>query len=346
MNTYGVSSEVLVACLGFRQELANYFLSGDPRSYEEDFLKKVGHIYNAFGCSASDVSFNDLVVHIDDNVFHDRVECEYLFPVFDELQYGKWRVNLKRVLTTMEPIWKVVRSSKDLVLLLKHRKENPVFDDVLFSLIMSGAWNFGDYLKTCGDLSIIRNRFYKWNGRTSDPDKRLGGYDCIPYMVNEEYLGIDSIDTLIWKSFVGCICAESTSDEILKYDNCFNDVWNLMKKESKSISTEGLLKYIDEGPGWRINYTRRFSFRARCDLLAVSYRVRSSEFRRLLQSLSLTDVVRHKYGIRPTDRYDEGLIDPGMVIRLSRFRIADGGLLRSMKVSEKRNGVETKITVK
>lgn len=345
MNTYGVSSEVLVACLGFRQELTNYFLSGDPRSYEEDFLKKVGNIYNAFGCSASDVSFDDLVVCVDDPVFRNEKVSEYLFPVFDELQYGKGRVNTKRVFTTMEPIWKVVRGSKDLALLLKHRRENPVFDDVLFSLIMSGAWKLGDYFKMCGDLSIIRNRFYKWNGRTSDPSKRLGGYDCIPYMVGE-FSRLDSVDTLIWKSFIGCVCAESTSDEILKYDNCFNDVWNLMKKASKSISTESLLEYIDAIPGWRVRDNIRFSFRARCDLLAVSYRVRSSEFRRLLQSLSLTDVVRHKYGIRPTDRYDEGLIDPEMLINLSRLHIVDGGLLRSMKVSEKRNGVETKITVK
>ena len=344
MNTYGVSSEVLVACLGFRQELANYFLSGDPRSYEEDFLKKVGHIYNAFGCSASDVSFNDLVVHIENRSIPD-FNSEYLFPVFDGLQYNKGRVNTKRVLTTMEPVWKVVRGSKDLALLLKHRRENPVFDDVLFSLIMSGAWNFGDYLKTCGDLSIIRNRFYKWNGRTSDSSKRLGGYDCIPYMVGE-YSGIDSVDTLIWKSFVGCICVESTTDGILKYYNCFSDVWNLMKKESKSISTEGLLKDSDEGSVWRVEHATRFSFRARGDMLTASYRVESPEFRWLLQSLSLTDVVRHKYGIRPTDRYDEGLIDPEMLISLSRFRIVDGGLLRSMKVSEKRNGVETKITVK
>lgn len=344
MNTYGVRTETIVACLGFRQELANYFLSGDARSYEKDFITKVENIYNAFGCSASDVSFNDLVVHIEVRLIP-RFSCEYLFPVFDGLQYGKGRVNTKRVLDMMEPVWKVVRSSKDLALLLKHRKENPVFDDVLFSLIMSGAWSFGDYLKMCGDLSIIRDRFYKWNGRTADPSKRLGGYDCIPYMVGE-HSGIDSIDTLIWKSFIGCICVESTTGGILKYYNCFSDVWNLMKKESKSISTEGLLKDSDEGSVWRVENATRFSFRPRGDLLTASYRVESPEFRWLLQSLSLIDVVRNKYGIRPVDRYDEGFLDPGMLLRLSRFRIVDGGLFGSMKVTVERDGLETKVTVK
>ena len=338
MNTYGVSSEVLVACLGFRQELANYFLSGDPRSYEEDFLKKVGHIYNAFGCSASDVSFNDLVVCVNDPVFRNEKVSEYLFPVFDELQYGKGRINTKRVFTTMEPIWKVVRGSKDLALLLKHRRENPVFDDVLFSLIMSGARKFGDYLKMCGDVDILRDRIYESDCGEIYTYERFNGYPRIPCKADSS-----SLNKLIIKSFIGAICAEISVDEVVKYDKCFPEIWYLMKLRREKLNFEDIMLHSVDNQEWDIRYSKRLSCKPACNLLEASLRVENTNFRWLLQLLSLKDVTRMKVGIRHGDEYDKGIIDTKL---LSWCYTADGGLLSEMKVSEIRDGRETRVTLK
>ena len=335
MNTYGVSSEVLVACLGFRQEMANYFLSGDPRSYEEDFLKRVGHIYNAFGCSASDVSFNDLVVCVDDPVFRNEKVSEYLFPVFDELQYGKGRINTKRVFTTMEPIWKVVRGSKDLALLLKHRRENSVFDDVLFSLIMSGAWMFGDFLKMCGDIDILRDRIYESDYGEIYNYERFNGYPRIPCKADSS-----SLNKLIIKSFIGAVCAETSVDEVVKYDKCFSGIWYLMKLRREKLDFEGIMLH---GAEWGRRYSDRLSCKPACNLLEASHRVENPNFRWLLQLLSLKDVTRMKVGIRHCDEYDKGTIDTKL---MSWCYIADGGLLREMTVSEIRDGRETRVTLK
>ena len=338
MNTYGVSSEVLVACLGFRQELANYFLSGDPRSYEEDFLKKVGNIYNAFGCSASDVSFDDLVVCAIDPAFHNEKESEYLFPVFDELQYGKGRVNTKRVFATMEPIWKVVRGSKDLALLLKHRRENQVFDDVLFSLIMSGAWMFGDFLKMCGDVDIIRDRVYESDCGEIYTYERFNGYPRIPCKADSS-----SLNKLIIKSFMGAICAETSVDEVVKYDKCFTGIWYLMKLRREKLDFKDIMLHGVDSQEWDMRYSKRLSCKPACNLLEASLRVENTNFRWLLQLLSLKDVTRMKVGIRHGDEYDKGIIDTKL---MSWCYIADGGLLSEMTVSEIRDGRETRVTLK
>lgn len=338
MNTYGVSSEVLVACLGFRQELANYFLSGDPRSYEEDFLKKVGNIYNAFGCSASDISFDDLVVCVIDPAFHNEKESEYLFPVFDELQYGKGRVNTKRVFATMEPIWKVVRGSKDLALLLKHRRENQVFDDVLFSLIMSGAWMFGDFLKMCGDVDIIRDRVYESDCGEIYTYERFNGYPRIPCKADSS-----SLNKLIIKSFMGAICAETSVDEVVKYDKCFPEIWYLMKLRREKLDFKDIMLHGVDSQEWDMRYSKRLSCKPACNLLEAPLRVENTNFRWLLQLLSLKDVTRMKVGIRHGDEYDKGIIDTKL---MSWCYIADGGLLSEMTVSEIRDGRETRVTLK
>lgn len=50
-----------------------------------------------------------------------------------------------------------------------------------------------------------------------------------------------------------------------------------------------------------------------------------------------------KVGIRHGDEYDKGIIDTKL---LSWCYIADGGLLSEMKVSEIRDGRETRVTLK
>ena len=340
MNTYGVRKEVIVACLGFRGEMLNYVGERLASDNEVEFCSRIKSIYNAFGCTVDDISSDDFFSY---DMFSltglkDELLNKYLFPTYDNLCFRKNRVNLNRVITTMSPIWSAVRGSRDLVLLLEHRNDNPVFDEVLFALIMSGAWMFGDFLKMCGDVDILRDRIYESDCGEIYTYERFNGYPRIPCKADSS-----SLNKLIIKSFIGAICAETSVDEVVKYDKCFPEIWYLMKLRREKLNFEDIMLHGVDNPDWDMCYSKRLSCKPACNLLEASLRVENTNFRRLLQLLSLKDVTRMKVGIRHGDEYDKGIIDTKL---MSWCYIPDGGLLSEMKVSEIRDGRETRVTLK
>lgn len=337
MNTYGVRKEVIVACLGFRGEMINYVGDKLASNNEVEFCAKINSIYKAFGYTVDDISSEDFFSY---DVFSltglkDELLNKYLFPTYDGLCFRKNRVNLNRVITTMSPVWNAVRGSRDLALLLEHRNDNPVFDEVLFALIMSGAWMFGDFLKMCGDVDIIRDRIYESDCGEIYTYERFNGYPRIPCKADSS-----SLNKLIIKSFIGAVCAEISVDEVVKYDKCFPEIWYLMKIRREKLDFEGIMLH---GAEWGRRYSDRLSCKPACNLLEASHRVENPNFRWLLQLLSLKDVTRTKVGIRHCDEYDKGTIDTKL---MSWCYIPDGGLLSEMKVSEIRDGRETMVTLK
>lgn len=337
MNTYGVRKEVIVSCLGFRGEMINYVGDKLASNNEAEFCSKINSIYKAFGYTVDDISASDFFSY---DVFSltglkDDLLNKYLFPTYDGLCFRKNRVNLNRVITTMSPVWSAVRGSRDLAILLEHRNDNPVFDEVLFALIMSGAWMFGDFLKMCGDVDIIRDRVYESDYGEIYTYERFNGYPRIPCTVDSS-----SLNKLIIKSFLGAVCTETSVDEVVKYDKCFPEIWYLMKLRREKLNFEDIMLH---GAEWGRRYSDRLSCKPACNLLEASNRVENPNFRRLLQLLSLKDVTRTKVGIRHGDEYDKGIIDTKL---MSWCYIADGGLLSEMKVSEIRDGRETRVTLK
>ena len=314
MNTFGVREEVVQACLSFRTKMVNFMTSKLTVENSEEICSMINNIYSAFGCRKLNISVSDFIVTSDDGK-----RAEFLFPVYCNLRYNsKGKETTKKVFRTMSPVWEAVKSSEDLAILLEHRSENPMFDEVLFALVISGAWNFGEYAKTCGDLSIILNRL------SISHDKKYNGYSVIP---------ISSWDLCkcIVKSFIDSICAEVSVDEVVRYETCF-----LMIQEQLPGNVvyyaEKLISQVDDD----ISHSVGLPCLANSDLLEASYKVQSRDMRSLLQTLSLRDVIRCKHGFwHPVTEYDRGIVNMPVMMRVP---IVDNDLLDSMKVYEMRNG--------
>ena len=158
METFGVSKDVIISCLGFRSEMANYLGSRPVDEYSEEFCSKVSNIYKAFGCSGIDIHANDFVCRT--YRYKGAIQNNFMFPIYDGIRTSGKGKGVERVFNVMYPIWDTVRDSMDLSLLLKYREDNPIFDEILFVLIIIGAWKFGDFIKMCNDFFILTDRFY------------------------------------------------------------------------------------------------------------------------------------------------------------------------------------------
>lgn len=314
-NTFGVSEEVIQACLSFRTKMVDFMTYKlTVEENREEICSVINNIYSAFGCKKRNISVSDFFITSDDGKW-----AEFLFPVYRNLRYNsKGKETTKKVFRTMSPVWEAVKNSEDLAILLEHRSENPMFDEVLFALVLSGAWNFGEYAKTCGDLSII------WNRMSSSHDEKYNGYSVVPISSR-----LDLCKYII-KSFIGSICAEVSVDEVVRYETCFLAIQKLFGDvDSYAIK---LISQVDDD----VSHSVGLPCLANSDLLEASYKVESRDMRSLLQTLSLRDVVRCEHGFwHLVTKYDSGIVNMPVTMRVP---IVDNDLLSSLKVYEMRNG--------
>lgn len=341
VDTFGVRKEVILSCLNFRREMLSYLDTKHAKDNEEEFCSKIRSIYGIFGADVDELHANDFVHYV---IHYDgSLGSNFMFPIYDGIRTYNGKTNDKKVIKVMSPVWNAVRGSKDLSLLLEHRNENYSFDEILFVLIMIGAWRFGDFVKMCGDFGIIMDRVY--NSRYVK-DKSLNGYPCLPCFYRDFNNENATIVNYIIQSYIGSFCSETSVEEVLKYEDSAESILSLMKQ--CEYDTKKLLwNRSTSDIGWRALNCRRLICSSKCDMLMASRMVNVSWFKEFLWKISVFDIVRSKNGIRTMDKYwsdDEKYeIDPDLLMKKGIF---DGDLFKDMKVSVERDNAEIRVSIK
>ena len=338
MNTFGVKKELILKCLSFRNDMLSYLDTRHATDFSDEFCSKVMGIYNVFGASVKGIHVEDFICFRGSSP--ELAFNNYMFPIYDNLRDFNSFGDNKKVVKIMKPVWSKVKDSNDLSLLLNHRHENPIFDEVLFVLIMVGAWKFGDFIKMCGDISIINDRLYEKKGDKGE--RMVNKYPCLPFVCKNL-----SLNGILVKSYIGSICSEKSVTEVLKYEGLSGYFHSLMVADNFNEN-----KLLFDGSNENAIYDGtcsglRLFCSPQCDFLEASYRSKDSTwFRKFLQKLSILDVVRRNNGLKASEEYDTNddvAVDLSVI---SANDIFDGDLLKSMKVSLVQYGVEEKVNVK